>query len=56
MRHMPQYKDQIDMVTWHILSEHSEEMSRQSNVVWSHTEHNKIIITIKLFRFLSVSF
>ena len=32
-RHMPEYKDQGDMVNWHIPSQHSTEMSTQSNVV-----------------------
>lgn len=33
MRHMPEYKDQLNLVKWHIPSEHSTEMATQSNVV-----------------------
>ena len=30
---MPEYKNQVDLVDWHIPSQHCSEMATQSNVV-----------------------
>jgi len=35
VRHMPKYKDQVELVDWHIKSEHSAEMAEASEVVCS---------------------
>lgn len=49
MQHMPEYKNQVDLVTWHIPSAHSKEMATQSDVVCIHIQYICIILLAIMF-------